>query len=71
MTLHRRTGEILAQQANTDPDRVADHFLASGDDRAAEWLIQAAKRAERSFAWMIAVDHYTRAVQELERQPGH
>ena len=62
---HRRVAETLAERSNPDPDLVAHHFHQAGDARAAEWLIQAGERAERSYAWQVAVHRYDAAIEHF------
>ncbi|HET7038046.1 MAG TPA: AAA family ATPase [Thermomicrobiaceae bacterium] len=66
--LHRRAGEILAAAEAPDPDRVAYHLQQAGDVRAAEWLIRAGERAQRAYAWHIAVDRFEAALARLTEQ---
>jgi hypothetical protein len=66
-TWHRRIGELLALEANPDPEAVAHHLLQGGDSRAAAWLIQAGRRAERRDASWDAVTRYEQALPLLER----
>ena len=54
--LHRQVGRLLTQNANPDPDTVAWHLQASGDDDAPAWLMRAADRAQRSYAWATAAE---------------
>jgi DNA-binding CsgD family transcriptional regulator len=64
-TQHRRVAENLAAQPGADPDAVAYHFRQAGDARAAEWLIRAAERANRAFAFVIAAERYEQALALL------
>jgi DNA-binding NarL/FixJ family response regulator len=59
---HRRVGEALAALPRPDPDAVAHHFQRSGDERAFEWLLRAAERAERAWAWVAATDRLEAAL---------
>ncbi|HET8628379.1 MAG TPA: AAA family ATPase, partial [Thermomicrobiales bacterium] len=63
---HQRAGEALAATTHPDPDAVAHHFQRAGDARAAEWLLRAAARAERAYAWATAAGRYETAVALLE-----
>ncbi|HUG14944.1 MAG TPA: AAA family ATPase [Thermomicrobiales bacterium] len=63
---HRAVAELLAEQPGVDPDLVAHHFAEAGDSRQIEWLLRAADRAERSYAWAAAVERYERAVGLME-----
>ena len=49
-----------------DPSLVADHFHRAGDRRAVEWLVRAGSRAQRLYAWTVAVDLYEDALTLLE-----
>ncbi|HEU5424558.1 MAG TPA: AAA family ATPase, partial [Nitrolancea sp.] len=66
--LHRRAGETLAAAASADPDMVAYHFQQAGDARATEWLIKAGERAQRAYAWHVAVDRFEAAFARLTEQ---
>jgi tetratricopeptide (TPR) repeat protein len=68
-TLHRRAGEALAAASRPDPDAVAHHFTQAGDERALDWLIEAAERANDSYAWLVAVDRYERAAAIIVDDP--
>ena len=65
---HRTIGEALSETPNAEPETVARHFQESGDPRAARWLIRAAVRAEESYAFRIAADHYAFAQALLEAE---
>jgi hypothetical protein len=62
---HRRIAEILAADANPDPDAVAHHFRAAADARAYDWLIQAGDRAHRAYALLAAADRFEAALAFL------
>ncbi|HET8632494.1 MAG TPA: AAA family ATPase [Thermomicrobiales bacterium] len=64
--LHRRAGEALLAGPAPDPDAVAEHFRRAGDDRAAEWLIEAGERARRAYAWLTAADRFAAALALME-----
>jgi DNA-binding CsgD family transcriptional regulator len=64
--LHRRIGDVLAASPNPDPDAVAHHFQQAGDERAAAWLVRAGERAQRAYAWLMAVERYEAAAQLME-----
>ena len=51
---HRRIAEALEAGAQPDPDEVAYHYRVAEDDRAIDWLILAANRAERAIALISA-----------------
>lgn len=67
---HRRVAEVLSELSQPDPDMVAHHFIQATDDRAADWLIQAARRATRAFAVPAAGLRYEQALKLLETEPG-
>ena len=56
--LHRRVAEAVVGTSEADPDVVAHHFREASDPRAAAWLARAGERAERSYAWMAAAEHF-------------
>ncbi|MGH2616167.1 MAG: ATP-binding protein, partial [Thermomicrobiales bacterium] len=53
---HRHVAEVLMAGANPDPDAVANHLQQAGDPRAWEWLVKAADRAQRAYAWLTATE---------------
>ena len=53
---HREIAEVIARQSVPNPDLVAEHFRLGGDDRAIDWLLRAADRAEESYAWIVAAE---------------
>jgi DNA-binding CsgD family transcriptional regulator len=65
--LHRRVANAMIAQPATDPDIVAHHLRYAGDERAAEWLIQAGDRAQRASAWATAAARYEAALRLLEK----
>ena len=60
--LHRRIADVMAGEPTPDPDRVADHLVAAGDERAAGWRIQAGDRAGRAFPYATAASRYEQAL---------
>ena len=52
-----------------DPDAVAYHFQQAGDARAWEWLVQAADRAQRAYAWLTAAERLQAATDLLADIP--
>jgi DNA-binding CsgD family transcriptional regulator len=69
-TWHRRVAEALLTSTDPDPDAVAYHLQYSGDPRAWEWLVRAADRAQRAYAWRTAADRLRAAVALLEGVDG-
>ena len=63
---HRTIGDVLRVAANPDLDSVAYHFQAGGDPRAAEWLLKAGERAQRTYAWLTAAARYEAALALLQ-----
>ena len=63
---HRRAAEALVARDGADPDAVAFHFQQAGDPRAAEWLVRAGERAQRSYAWLTAKERFADALALLE-----
>lgn len=67
--LHARLGEVLAEDASADPEAVAHHLAAGGDQkRALTFLLPAAERASAALAFDHAVALYRRALV-LESTP--
>lgn len=65
---HQRTGEALAALPYADPDAVAYHFQWAGDGRAVTWLLRAADRAQRAYAWLTAADRLDTVLGLMETQ---
>lgn len=63
---HRKIGAVLAASARPDPDAVSYHFKQAGDARSIDWLIRAGDRAQRTYAWPIAVLHFEEVLHLLE-----
>jgi DNA-binding CsgD family transcriptional regulator len=68
--IHRRAGEVLSAMPDPDPDAVAHHFRAAGDERAVDWLIRAGERAQRAAAWTTAAERYEAALAAMGHAPG-
>lgn len=68
--VHQQTAEALMQGPNPGPDAVAYHLQQAGDDRAGEWLVRAADRAQRAYAWLTAADRLRDAADLLAPMPG-
>ena len=69
-SLHLRVGELLAARARADPATVANHFYEAGDARGLEWLLRAARLAQRLFAPDTVIAECGRAIalaNDLER----
>jgi DNA-binding CsgD family transcriptional regulator len=69
-TWHQQVAEALLASSDPDPDAVAYHLQQSGDPRAWEWLVQAADRAMRTYAWLTAADRLRAAAALLESVDG-
>lgn len=68
--LHGRTAECL-ESAPVNPARVAQHYLAAGDEaKAVPWLIRAAEAAETALRLTDAVDFYLQAADIEEALEG-
>ncbi|MEZ4524230.1 MAG: AAA family ATPase, partial [Thermomicrobiales bacterium] len=64
---HGRLGEILIAGQRPDPDIVAHHFQLAGDPRAGHWLIEAGRRAVKSFAYAMAAERFEQALSLLDQ----
>ena len=62
---HRRVAEALLANAEPDPDAVAYHLREASDPRAWEWLVRAADRAQRAYAWRTAIERLRSATAFL------
>lgn len=69
--LHRQIGDMLAESADADPDAVAYHLQQAGDERAAEWLINAGERAADLFSEQTAIDRFERALALFDANASH
>lgn len=67
---HRQIAEILMTAEPPDVEAVAAHLHYAGDPRAWEWLVLAADRAQRAYAWLTAVERLQMAADLLARVPG-
>ena len=63
---HRAVVEILLDQSQPDPDLILTHLERANDPRRVEWLIKAGERARSSFAWEVAVERFSRALESVE-----
>ncbi|HXT49753.1 MAG TPA: protein kinase [Thermoanaerobaculia bacterium] len=69
--LHARIAASLLLDPQVDPEALAVHFRAAGEEtRAAEYALQAARRAREALAFDREVE-LLRLVLELGGQPGH
>ncbi len=62
---HVSVAETLIDEPATHPDLIAHHFQQAGDERALEWLVRAAERAQVTFAWNSAAERFEAAQQLL------
>ncbi len=67
---HAQIAEALADRSEVEPGSVAHHFVQADDERAADWLIEAAQQAARAFAMHSAVTGYERALTILQQNPA-
>jgi DNA-binding NarL/FixJ family response regulator len=67
---HRRVADVLMASPRADPDSVAFHLEESGDPDAWNWLVKAADRAQRAYAWLTAAERLRTAVDLLEGVEG-
>ncbi len=63
---HVKIAETLIEEPATHPDLVAHHFQQAGDDRALEWTVRAAERAQGAFAWNSAAERFDAAQRLLD-----
>lgn len=63
--LHHAIAEALIASPTPDPDAVAWHLQQAHDERAAAWLIRAGERAQRAYAWTMAAERLSAAVERL------
>src|SRR5215213_8484674 len=62
---HQQVAEALMASVSPDVDSVAYHLQQAGDPRAWEWLVQAADRAQRVYAWLTAAERLQAAIDLL------
>ncbi|MGH2350744.1 MAG: ATP-binding protein, partial [Chloroflexota bacterium] len=67
---HERVAETLLAGMQPDPDTVAYHLQQAGDPRAWQWLIHAADRAQRAYAWLTAAERLRAATDLLAHDDG-
>ncbi|MDF2757615.1 MAG: transcriptional regulator, LuxR family, partial [Thermomicrobiales bacterium] len=67
---HQQVAEALMAGVSPDVDTVAYHLQQAGDPRAWEWLVQAADRAQRVYAWLTAAERLQAATDLLANIPG-
>ena len=63
---HRTVAESLATMASSDPATVAFHFRKANDQRAVDWLVEAATAAHRAWALIEAAEFLDLAIEILE-----
>ena len=68
--IHADIATALATEPNADPGIIAAHFQSAGDARAVEWLLRAAERAERAYAYVSAMGYLEVVLTLLEAQQG-
>jgi DNA-binding CsgD family transcriptional regulator len=68
--IHVRVADALAASPSPDPDTMAYHLQQAGDERAAEWLVRAAERADEAYALVMAAERYEAAITLLDAQHG-
>ena len=64
--VHGQVADALIEAGSQNLDAIAYHLVQAGDDRAPEWLIKAGEAAQRSYAWLSAVDRFQQAAALLE-----
>jgi class 3 adenylate cyclase/tetratricopeptide (TPR) repeat protein len=67
---HREVAESLMAGPHPDPDAIAYHLQQSGDPRTWEWLVRAADRAQRAYAWLTATERLRAAAALLAGVEG-
>jgi len=68
--LHQQIADALIESRMQNPDAIAYHLVQAGDVRAPEWLIAAGDAAQRSYAWLSAVDRFEQAAALLAESGG-
>jgi DNA-binding CsgD family transcriptional regulator len=68
---HERAASVLMAAEYPDPDAVAFHLQHAGDPRAGEWLVRAADRAQRAYAWLTAADRLQNAANLQASLPNN
>ncbi|MCC7023975.1 MAG: AAA family ATPase, partial [Thermomicrobiales bacterium] len=63
---HLQVAETLMAGSAPDVDAVAYHLQQAGDARAPAWLVQAADRAQRAYAWLTAADRLEAAIDLID-----
>lgn len=62
---HRRIAELLIETGETNESTIAHHLKQAGDSRAADWLIAAGERAQRTYALQAAAERFSEAAELL------
>ncbi|MEZ4572158.1 MAG: DUF2791 family P-loop domain-containing protein [Thermomicrobiales bacterium] len=65
--VHRQIGDLLAGQANPDPDTIAHHYYLAGEPKVADWLIKAARRSIQAASYLAAAGKFEEAIAILQR----
>ena len=63
--IHRRIGEMLINQAETDADAIAHHLSQCESPEAVDWLIEAGARAYYAHAWVVARERFREALSKM------
>lgn len=62
---HRRIADLLMETGETNESTIAHHLRQAGDPRAADWLIAAGERAQRTYALQAAAERFSEAAELL------
>ncbi|MFI5292972.1 MAG: hypothetical protein ACHQ02_08905, partial [Candidatus Limnocylindrales bacterium] len=65
-----RVAEALMEDPSSHPDAIAFHLQEAGDPRAWTWLVEAADRAHRAYAYGTAAERLRAAIAGLEGVDG-
>jgi DNA-binding CsgD family transcriptional regulator len=68
--IHKRIGDILAERPKPNPDVISHHYYLAGDPRAADWLIQAARRSIQAASYLAAAARFEEAIAILQSDPS-
>ena len=64
--IHRRIGDILADQPTPNPDMISHHYYLAGEPKAADWLILAARRSIQAASYLAAAARFEEAIAILQ-----